>query len=139
LVGYELKVIPESVIYHYAGATIRADSFKKLYWNHRNGIIALIKNLQFKNLIRVIGIRIILDIINVFYAGIIQFDLKHSYSIIKSHLWILFHIRFILEKRKKVQMMRTVDDEGYSHLMYPGSLVIQYFLKGRKIFKRLKF
>jgi len=139
LVGYSLKVVPESVMYHYAGATIKADSFKKLYWNHRNGIIALLKNLQMKNLLKVIGVRLLLDVINVFYAGIIQFDLKHSYSIIKSHLWVIAHLRFIIEKRKYVQSLRTVDDKGYQHLIYPGSLVIDYFLKGRKTFKSLKF
>jgi len=139
LVGYKLEVIPKSVIYHYAGATIKADSFKKLYWNHRNGIISLLKNLELKNLLKVIGVRVILDIINVFYAGLIQFDFKHSFSIIKSHAWIIFHIRFILNKRKKVQSLRTVEDAGYEHLIYPGSLVIEYFLKGRKTFQSLKF
>jgi GT2 family glycosyltransferase len=139
LVGYELQVIPESVIFHYAGATIKADSFKKLYWNHRNGIITMIKNLDSKNLCRVIFIRYILDIINIFYAGIIQFDLKHAYSIIKAHVWIILHMRFILFKRKEVQKMRTVRDATYQSFIYPRSVVLDYFLRGKKTFQSLDF
>jgi len=139
LVGYRLKVIPASVIYHYAGATIKADSFKKLYWNHRNGIITMIKNLQRHNLLKAIVIRYILDAINVFYAAMIQFDPKHSYSIIKSHWWIATHIRFILSKRKTVQALRRVDDTAYFALVYQRSLVIDYFLRGKKAFQQLHF
>jgi len=139
LVGYQLKVIPESVIYHYAGATIKADSFKKLYWNHRNGIITMLKNLQGKNLKRVLFIRFILDIINIFFAGIVQLDPKHSYSIIKSHCWIFTHWRFIWQKRRTVQAMREVDDEAYFSLVYHHSLVIDYFLRGKKTFQSLQF
>jgi GT2 family glycosyltransferase len=139
LTGYNLRVIPSSLIYHYAGATIKADSFKKLYWNHRNGLIALIKNLELKNLLKVIFIRYLLDIINIFYAGIVQFDPKHSFSIIKSHWWILTHIPFIMNKRKSVQALRLVDDSSYSSLVYRHSVVIDYFLKGKKTFRSLSF
>lgn len=139
LVGYQLKVIPASIIYHYAGATIKADSFKKLYWNHRNGVITMVKNLQGKNLKHVLFIRFVLDIINIFFAGIVQFDPKHSYSIIKSHWWLLTHWRFIWQKRKTVQAMREVDDEAYFSLVYHHSLVLDYFLRGKKTFQSLQF
>ena len=139
LVGYRLKVIPDSVIYHYAGATIKADSFKKLYWNHRNGIITMIKNLQGNNLRKVLFIRFMLDIINIFFAGLVQFDPKHSYSILKAHAWIITHWRFIWKKRKSVQAMRQVDDDHYFSLVYNHSLVIDYFLKGKKKFQNLQF
>jgi GT2 family glycosyltransferase len=139
LVGYTLKVIPASVIYHYAGATIKADSFKKLYWNHRNGLIAMIKNLQLKNLVKSFAIRYMLDIINAFYALIVQFDIKHTYSIVKSHIWIIFHLGFILAKRRAVQNIRLVDDSEYMTLVYPGSVVMDYFLRSKKTFKSLNF
>jgi GT2 family glycosyltransferase len=139
LVDYRLKVVPDSVIYHYAGATIKADSFKKIYWNHRNGIFTLIKNLEKGNLAKVLIIRYLLDAINVIHAAIFQFDLKHAYAIIKAHAWLFLHFRMMLQKRKEVQKIRLVPDKKYRYLMYNRILVFDYFLKGKKTFSRLGF
>jgi len=139
LVDYRLKVIPDSVIYHYAGATIKADSFKKIYWNHRNGIFTLIKNLEKGNFVKVLFIRYLLDMINVLQAVFGQFDFKHAYAITKAHIWLLLHFRMMLQKRKEVQNIRTVPDKNYHYLMYDKILVFDYFLKGKKTFKSLDF
>lgn len=139
LVDYRLKVIPDSVIYHYAGATIKADSFKKIYWNHRNGIFTLIKNLEKGNLVKTLIIRYLLDVINVFHAAIGQLDFKHAYAIIKSHVWLIFNLKMIFQKRKEVQEIRVVSDKDYKFLMYNRFLVFDYFLKGKKTFQSLNF
>ena len=139
LVGYRLKVVPDSVIYHYAGATIKADSFKKIYWNHRNGMFTLIKNLETGNLIKKLSIRYLLDLINILHASIGQLDFVHAYAIIKSHVWLIFHLRLMFQKRKAVQNLRVVQDADYQYLMYNKMLVIDYFLRKRKTFKSLGF
>ncbi len=139
LVDYRLKVIPDSVIYHYAGATIKADNFKKIYWNHRNGIFTLIKNLEKGNLVKTLIVRYLLDVINVFHAAIGQFDYKHAYAIIKSHAWLIFNLRMMFQKRKEVQEIRVVSDKDYKFLMYNRILVFDYFLKGKKTFQSLNF
>jgi len=139
LVGYKLMVIPDSVIYHYAGATIKADSFKKIYWNHRNGIFTLIKNLERGNLIKKLIIRYFLDVINVFQASLGQLDFKHAYAIIKSHVWLLLHLHLMLHKRKEVQKLRVVPDEDYQYLIYNKTLVFDYFLRNKKTFSSLEF
>jgi GT2 family glycosyltransferase len=139
LVDYRLKVIPESVIYHYAGATIKADSFKKIYWNHRNGIFTLIKNLEKGNLAKILLVRYTLDVINVFHAAIGQLDFKHAYAVVKSHIWLLLHIPMIFRKRREVQKLRVVPDKEYQYLMYNKILVFDYFLRGKKTFKSLGF
>ncbi len=139
LVDYRLKVIPESVIYHYAGATIKADSFKKVYWNHRNGIFTLIKNLEKGNLVKTLIFRYLLDVINVFHAVIGQLDFKHAYAIIKSHIWLIINLKMIFQKRKEVQEIRVVSDRNYKFLMYNRILAFDYFLKGKKTFQSLNF
>ena len=139
LVGYRLKVIPESVIYHYAGATIKADSFKKIYWNHRNGIFTLIKNLEGNNLLKKLIVRYTLDFMNIIQASLGQFDFKHAYAIIKSHIWLLLHIPMMFQKRKAVQKIRIVPDKDYDYLIYNKILVFDYFLKKRKTFGSLGF
>ena len=139
LLGYKLKVIPDSVIYHYAGGTLKAESYGKLYWNHRNGWITLIKNLQRGNLLKVSVVRYLLDVLNLLYAGIIQLNPAHSYAILKSHVWILFHMKFLLRKRKKVQEIRVKSDSDMSHLVYQHALVFAYFLRKKKTFQSLGF
>jgi GT2 family glycosyltransferase len=139
LVDYQLKVIPDSVIYHYAGATIKADSFKKIYWNHRNGIFTLIKNLEKGNLAKTLIVRYLLDVINVFHASIGQFDLKHTFAIIKSHIWLILNLGMMFRKRKEVQKKRVVSDKDFNNLMYNKILVFDYFLKGKKTFSSLNF
>jgi GT2 family glycosyltransferase len=139
LVGYRLKVIPDSVIYHYAGATIKADSFKKIYWNHRNGIFTLIKNLERGNLLKKLLGRYILDMINIIHASIGQLDLKHTYAIIKSYIWLMSHLSLMIRKRREVQNLRVVHDKEYQYLLYDKTLVFDYFLKGKKTFKSLGF
>ena len=50
LVGYILKVVPKSVVYHYGGGIISYDSYMKIYWNQRNSIFMMLKNLERWNL-----------------------------------------------------------------------------------------
>ena len=139
LAGYKLMVIPSSVIYHYAGATIKPDSFMKLYWNHRNNIIMLIKNLERKNMFSVLSVRIMLDFINVFFAAFVRFNFTHSYAIIKAYLWLIFHPGMIWRKRRQVQNLRTVSDDQIMPIFYQKSVVLDYFLKGNKTFSSLKY
>ena len=99
----------------------------------------MVKNLEKKNLIKLLTIRYMLDLINIFFAGMVKFDFKHSYSIIKAHVWIVSHLGLILKKRKQVQKLRKVSDKEYQDLIYQKSLVISYFLKGKKTYSSLDF
>jgi GT2 family glycosyltransferase len=137
LAGFKLKVVPASVIYHYAGATIKTDSYRKLYWNHRNNIFMLIKNLQTQNVFKILLGRYVLDFINIFYSTL-KLNPKHSYAIIRAHLWLLTNLKMILDKRRIVQENRRVDDSEYQDLIYPRSLVLDYFLFRRKKYSELK-
>lgn len=139
LSGYKLKVIPKSVIWHYAGATIKPDSFMKLYWNHRNGIFMMIKNLERKNLFSVLLIRILLDMINIFFAAVVKFNFKHSYAIIRAYIWLVCHPGMILSKRRQVQDLRIVPDRMILPMFHQKSVVKDYFLRGKKTYKSLDY
>jgi len=139
LQGYRLKVIPQAVIYHHVGASLPQGSFMKYYWNHRNNIIMLLKNIEHKKLLNIMLPRVILDFINIFFSLIINFDSKHAFAIIKAYGWILTHLKLIVRKRKEVQHKRLVQDEQFQHLIYNKSLIMAYFLKRRQTFTSLKF
>jgi len=137
LAGYKLKVIPKSMILHFDGGTIKPFSFMKLYWNHRNGIFMLIKNLSYKTLLITMFKRYTLDLINVFYSALVRFDFKHSQAILKAHFWILGHMGFIIKKRKQTQQNAIVSAQEVEQLFYPKSIILQYFLKSKRTFKEL--
>ena len=139
LTGHKLKVIPESVIYHYAGATLKSGSFMKLYWNHRNNIFMMLKNFELISLIRVLIIRIFLDFVNIFFAAFIRFNFNHVYAIIKAYVWLLLHLGMILKKRKRVQEIRSLSDKCLWPMLYRKSVVKDYFIKGNKTFRSLSF
>jgi GT2 family glycosyltransferase len=139
LCGYRLQVIPASIIYHYAGATIKEGSYKKLYWNHRNNIFMMIKNLEGRNLFKTVLPRMLLDGINIFYSALIRFDCKHSYAILAAYAWLLSRPFLIYRKRRQVQSLRCRRDEELQHLIYSRSIIIDYFVRGKKSFASLGF
>ena len=137
LAGYKLKVVPSSKIHHYAGATIKQDSFMKMYWNHRNSVFMLIKNLEWHNLIRVLFVRSIIDVLAVLFSLMIM-NLVHMSAIIVAYGWLILNIRLVLKKRKETQKMRSVPDKHILPKLYPKSLVFQYFLKKKRTYQDLK-
>lgn len=138
LAGYKLKVIPKSMILHFDGGTIKPFSFMKLYWNHRNGIFMMIKNLSATALPGTLFKRYVLDFINVFYSAFVRFDFNHSRAILKAHFWILGHLGFILKKRKQTQQNVRVPAEKVEQLFYSKSIILQYFLRGKRTFTELQ-
>jgi GT2 family glycosyltransferase len=139
LTGFRLKVVPQSVIWHYAGATIKSDSYKKLYWNHRNNIFMMVKNLEMKNLLLFLPVRLALDFINIFSAVLLRQNLRQSFAIISAYFWLMTNLGLILRKRRVVTQIRTVPDRQISGLIYPGSIVFRYFILRKKTFSSLNF
>ncbi len=136
LVGYDLKVIPSSKIYHYGGATITPDSYMKIYWNHRNSIFMLIKNLESPNLFRILFGRWLLDLLAI-GSSLAKFDLKRAQAIIAGHNWLLLRWNEIKQKRLTVQSLRSVNDRQLNKLFYPKSVALQFFIKGRRTYHEL--
>ncbi len=134
--GYSLQVIPKSVIAHYGGATITAQSFKKMYWNHRNAIFIMLKNYGSEHVFGKTAIHILLDIVAVFYS-LFVFEGKRSFAISAAYCWVLLNIPLIIRKRKEVQSKRKVNDKVIMKYMYPKSVVLAYFLGGRKTYMQL--
>ncbi len=136
LLGYKVKVVPQSVILHYGGATIQQQSFKKMYWNHRNSLYLLLKNYGLQNAISKTIIHILLDYMA---AGksIVSLEFTRAFAILYAHIWIVLNIFLIVKKRKQVQKIRTKNDEYILKSMYPRSVVLQYFFGKKKTYTEL--
>ena len=59
--GYELVCLPQSVVYHVGGATLKKENPRKTFLNFRNNLLMLYKNLPAEELVSVMRTRTCLD------------------------------------------------------------------------------
>ncbi|MBS9773575.1 MAG: glycosyltransferase family 2 protein [Tenacibaculum sp.] len=126
--GYNIKYVGNSTVYHVGGATLQESNPHKTYLNFRNSLFNILKNTPSKTLIFVILTRLILDGI----AGIkfiIELKPIHFWSILKAHFSFYKNLPKFVKKRKKLQQKSGY----YKH----KSIVWQYFILGKKMFKDL--
>lgn len=136
LTGYRLRVRPDAVVYHFGGGTLGRKQVAKLYYNIRNSIFMLLKNTSTRRLLWVLPVRSLLDLAFL-VKSLITLDLKRAAAVPTAYAWLLVHLRLILKKRWEIQRRRTVSDRAIDPLMYPGSLVVAYFLGRKRTFAEL--
>ncbi len=137
LQNWKIFCIPSSKVWHYGGGTLSTDNPQKIYWNFRNNIFLLVKNLSFINLIRILCIRLLLDEI-AFVRELVRGEWKSAWSIIRAYLWVLKHIRLLVYKRSQNQNNRLSTDKDIFRLVYSGSVVWEYFIRGKRKFSELR-
>lgn len=126
--GYTIKYVGTSSVYHIGGATLQETNPQKTFLNFRNSLLTILKNVPKKRLFFVIFSRLILDGI----AGLkFIFELKpiHTFAILKAHLSFYQNFNKFLRKRKKLIKKQ--------HYNLHVSVVWQYFVLGRNKFKKL--
>jgi GT2 family glycosyltransferase len=134
---HKIYCVPSAKVWHKGGGTLSSDSPRKIYWNFRNNIFLLAKNLEMLNFIKIFIIRIGLDGIALI-RELLQGKFNCAASILKGYGWILLNLGLLIRKRSSVQKLRTVNDKYTFKLIYPGSIVWEYFVKGRHKFTELK-
>ena len=127
LMGYKIKAVPLAVVYHYAGATLPAGNFRKKYFNHRNSILMLLKNFEWKNLLWILPLRIILELAASVLA-VKQKDYRRIIAIFRGGLWNLWNIPCIFAERSWIKKHRKVSDAEILRRMYGGTVALQYYL-----------
>jgi GT2 family glycosyltransferase len=128
-IGYKIKYVGSSLVYHIGGATLQQADPHKTYLNFRNSLLNVVKNVPKKWFLFVIFSRLLLDGI----AGIkfiIELRPTYTWSIIKAHYSFYKNLNKFLKKRKKI-----LKKEDYN---LHTSIVWQYFALGRKKFHQLK-
>ncbi len=123
--GYRIMYCGRSTVYHLGGGTLNAESPYKTYLNFRNNLVMLQKNMGAVQAAVVIFIRLWLDLLT-----LIRFlaDGKpaNARAINKAHT--NFFRNFFKTRRKRMAKRAAFNRTG----MYAGSIVFQYFIRGRK-------
>jgi riboflavin kinase/FMN adenylyltransferase len=136
--GYTIKAIPTSIVYHVGGGSLDYSSPQKLYLNFRNNLFTLFKNDSVANLLWKLPMRFILDIIAAFKYLLLG-NIKAFLAIIKAGLSFSGSIPMLIKKRKLVQSQIDSINRGETKkdLLYTKSILIKYFLLGKKQFNKL--
>lgn len=132
--GYKVMVCPQSVVYHMGGHIITYGSPQKIFRNYRNGMILLLKNLPSSQVWWVIPVRLVLDGIAGFKA-LVSGNGKETLAILKAHGQFWGNFGKWVKKRRdaKKQVISQPNRTGF----YNGSILVKYFLKGKKKFSQL--
>jgi GT2 family glycosyltransferase len=131
--GYTNYCIPASTVYHVGGGTLSYDNPRKTFLNFRNNLLLLYKNLPVKGRGRVLLSRMLLDGISA-----LRFLLRGSFgdfvAVIRAH-----GAYYGMKKAYKGTEKSNISDENnvIVSCIYPGSIVADFFLKGKKTFNAL--
>ena len=131
--GFKIKVCPSSSVYHLGGGSLAYGNPKKIYLNFRNNLFLLYKNLPEKKFYRILFTRMILD-----GVAAIQFLVTGQFEavqkVFEAHVSFYKNKASLIAKRKA--LLTKVTCENHSEI-YTGSIVWDFFIKGRKKFSDL--
>ena len=125
--GYDIKYVGTSTVYHIGGATLKNSNPKKTFLNFRNSLFTMVKNAH-GNLFFLIGTRLILDGI-ASLKFLFEFKFAHILAIIKAHISFYGHLPNLLKQRK------TLSQTNKHYVI--TSIVWSYFADKKKYFKSL--
>jgi GT2 family glycosyltransferase len=133
--GFTVCYVPHATVWHVGGGTLGYGSPSKIYYNFRNSLIMLAKNLPARNLRRTILTRQLLD--GVAAAAILFREGRAAAAaVIRAHR----HFRRLKTAIKTYRAMHPHPDiYHYPHTMMNKYLLFEYYIRGRKKFRELKW
>jgi GT2 family glycosyltransferase len=133
--GYRIMYAPLSKIYHVGGSVIKYGSPMKIFRNHRNNLLMLIKNVATFDLLWKVPVRIALDYLAAL-SMLAEKNPKGAFQVARAHTDIFFHLGFWLKKRAKTQKMKRNSND---HGIYHGSLIWDFFIAKKRLFSDIKW
>ena len=133
--GYTVCYFPHSVVWHVGGGTLGYGSPSKIYYNFRNSLIMLAKNLPARHLRRTIFLRQLLDgmaaVMLLFREG-----RQAASAVVRAH-------RDFRRQKTAIRTFRTITPNpgifNYPHTVMNKYLLFEYYVRRRIIFSELKW
>lgn len=127
-VGYRIKYVATSRIFHVGGATLQEMNPKKTFFNFRNSLFLILKNVKPDKVYIILFIRMVLDGI----AGIkfiFEGKFNHFFAILEAHASFYRHYGRMYNKRPK----QFIISKYYPII----SVVYAHYIQGKKKFSEL--
>ena len=131
--GYRIGFQPDSSVYHVGGGSLPKNNPLKTYLNYRNNLFMLYKNVPRNKSRRLLFIRLLLDLISAAQM-LARRHLKDCRAVLKAH-------RHFFRDRNRYKTYIKKNGNRAKNInfvtVYPRSIVIDYFIRGRKTFGTL--
>lgn len=134
--GYEVYYQGQSKVYHVGGGTLAVSNPRKTYFNFRNGLSLIFKNLSGSELIWKFPLRLSLDWIASF-KFLIQGSAKDCKAVWRAHFDFFKGLKKELSKRKA--RLRNANTNQNLPMIYNRLLIVDYFILKKRTFSHLKF
>ncbi|MDH5366352.1 MAG: glycosyltransferase family 2 protein [Cyclobacteriaceae bacterium] len=132
--GYRVVYSPKSTVYHVGGGTLQKSNPKKTYLNFRNGLSLIFKNYSNTDLMLKFPFRILLDWLAAFQ---ILFTSPNDFLAVVHAHWDF--IKLLPSNIKKRTSFRKKKATHMLPQVFKKSIVLEYFIKKRKIFSNINF
>ncbi len=130
--GKKIFAYPKVAVYHLGGGSLSYQNPRKVYFNFRNNLIMLLKNLPRGKAFSIIFLRLILDGIAAFQM-LLGKPKAGFFYVIKAHLSFYSNLGKTLKKRRQLVKFNRFD---YPQV-YKKSLIWQFFVKKKRYFSQL--
>lgn len=131
--GRQIVCVPQSVVYHVGGATLKKENPRKTFLNFRNNLVMLYKNLPQRELAPVMRVRAVLD-----YVAALNFALKGQ---IPNALAVIKARRAYCSLRPSLTSARKENLEKTRLDLIPertkNSILVQFYWRGKRFFSQL--
>lgn len=122
--GYKVVFIPNSIVYHYVGGTFKGSRIQSIYFFQRNMLITLMKNLELRNLLKILPAHIFLLLVDSLYTDLKNRRAYRLHATVRCIIYIISNFRRVWMKRVIVQSSRKMSDrELFKHVMARVSLM----------------
>lgn len=129
--GYKIMYIPKVRVYHQGAYTSNRNVSRKIFFHHRNHLFLLIKNLQWRQLLFILPVRVLFDCGSMIFYILRYHSLESALAVVTAYFSFLFHVPQILVTRK---------NDPFKHFGYPkkttgvfrGSIVFEHFFRKKK-------
>lgn len=126
--GYDIYVCPQSTVYHVGGGTLPKGSERKVYFNFRNNLIMLYKNLPVRELIWKLPFRFCLDAVSAWKELLTGYP-RYFKGVLHAHLGFLYWVFSSANRFKRTHGARSG--------IYKGSIVWEHFIKKKQFFSQI--
>ena len=132
--GYRLECIPQSVVYHVGGSTLKVENPQKTFLNFRNNLLMVYKNIPADRLQSVMRLRFWLD-----YLAITKLILTGHFG----NALAIIKARIAYKRLKKEYALIREENLSKNTVtsipeIFPQSIVFNFYFKRKKRFAELR-
>ena len=135
--GWSLACVPASVVYHAGGGTLAYQSPRKVYLNHRNHLITLLKNLPARSRWWLVPWVMVLHGLNGLLL-LLRGQFRGFGAILRAHAWMYAHLGTIRRRRRRdrTRIERHRRGTATDRQFPKWNVLVGVYLRGRRRFSQ---